>query len=303
VSEKYAVINFPVCADNPYKIDVEATARLLDHTDPELIIFGKSMVLHPEPVAEVKAMVAGKDGPPILMYDMAHVLGLVGPHFQQPFADGADLVTGSTHKTFFGPQRGIVAGSFEEDTPGFELWKAIRRRAFPGMVSNHHLGTMLGLLFAAVEMNAFKDDYQTAVIANAKTFARALADEGVSVQGDPEVGYTETHQVLVEVGHGRGAQVARDLEERNIVVNYQALPDDAGFTASSGLRMGVSEMTRFGMGEDDFVEFAGLFAAALQEEPGIGEAVTKFRRRFRRLRFCFDADGLGDVRERLLRTF
>ncbi|MCH7862247.1 MAG: hypothetical protein IH998_11265, partial [Proteobacteria bacterium] len=44
---------------------------------------------------------------PILMYDMAHVVGLAGPHFQQPFADGADIVTGSTHKTYFGTQRGI----------------------------------------------------------------------------------------------------------------------------------------------------------------------------------------------------
>ena len=46
----------------------------------------------------------------MVMYDMAHVLGLVGPHFQQPFAEGADLVTGSTHKTFFGTQRGVIGG-------------------------------------------------------------------------------------------------------------------------------------------------------------------------------------------------
>jgi glycine/serine hydroxymethyltransferase len=254
-------------------------------------------------VAQVKAMVADKEDPPILMYDMAHVLGLVGPHFQEPFADGADLVTGSTHKTFFGPQRGVVAGSFEEDTPEFELWKAIRRRAFPGMVSNHHLGTMVGLLLAAVEMNAFKDAYQSQVIANAKAFARALAAEGLDVQGDPEAGYTETHQVLVSVGHGRGASVARLLEGLNIVVNYQALPNDEGFTASSGLRMGVSEMTRFGMEEADFEEFAGLFAAAVRDEPGIADAVAAFRERFHELRYCFDPEELGDARERLLGTF
>ncbi|MBU1228013.1 MAG: glycine cleavage system aminomethyltransferase GcvT [Actinobacteria bacterium] len=303
VTERFSVVNFPVRHDNPYRIDLDAAAEVLGEIDPEIVIFGKSMVLHPEPVAEVKAMVAGKADPPILMYDMAHVLGLVGPHFQQPFADGADLVTGSTHKTFFGPQRGVVAGDFAEDTPQFDLWKAIRRRAFPGMVSNHHLGTMLGLLFAAVEMNTFKDEYQPRVIANAKAFARALASEGVDVQGDPAVGYTETHQVLVSVGHGRGAQVARELEERNIVVNYQALPHDEGFTASSGLRMGVSEMTRFGMEEADFAEFASLLAAALRDEPGIAGAIAGFRGRFQTMRFCFDADAFGDVQERLLATF
>ena len=72
------------------------------------------MVLHPEPVAEVRTFLdeAGVDA--VLMYDMAHVLGLVGPHFQQPFAEGADLVTGSTHKTFFGTQRGIIGARWQE---------------------------------------------------------------------------------------------------------------------------------------------------------------------------------------------
>ena len=66
---------------------------------------------------------------------------------------------------------------------------------FPGSVSNHHLGTLLGLLMAAYEMNHFKDAYQPAVIANAKAFARALHDAGLDVAGDPAVDYTETHQV------------------------------------------------------------------------------------------------------------
>ena len=251
-TERPAVVNFPVEADNPYRIDVAATGRLLERLNPEVIIFGKSMVLHPEPVAEIRAMVEGREDRPLIMYDMAHVLGLVGPHFQEPFRDGADIVTGSTHKTFFGTQRGIVAADFTEGTPEFDLWKAVRRRAFPGMLSNHHLGTMVGLLLAAIEMNTFKAEYQPQVIANAKAFARALAEAGLAVEGDPAVGYTETHQVIVKVGHARGAEVARTLEERNIICNYQAIPSDEGFTASSALRLGVSEMTRFGMVEQDF---------------------------------------------------
>jgi aminomethyltransferase len=147
------------------------------------------------------------------MYDMAHVLGLIGPHFQQPFADGADVVTGSTHKTFFGTQRGVIASRFEADDTRFPFWEAVERRAFPGAVSNHHLGTLLGLLMAAYEMNAFKDDYQPKVIGNAKAFAQALADCGLSVSGDPAVSYTETHQVLLEVGYSRGPEVAQRLED------------------------------------------------------------------------------------------
>jgi len=301
-TERPAVVNFPVREDNPYRIDLEATGRLLEEVNPEIIIFGKSMVLHPEPVAEIRAMVEGREDRPLIMYDMAHVLGLVGPHFQQPFRDGADLVTGSTHKTFFGPQRGIIGADFAEGSPDLTLWQAVRRRTFPGAVSNHHLGTLLGLLLAAIEMNTFKDQYQPQVIVNAKAFARALAAEGLDVQGDPAVDYTETHQVIVVVGYARGAEVARALEERNIVCNYQAIPSDEGFTASSALRLGVSEMTRFGMVERDFAELAGLFAAAVRDEKGIAQKVAEFRGRFREMQFCFEGEGFAAARQKLLGT-
>lgn len=302
-TERPAVVNFPVREDNPYRIDVAATGRLLEEIDPEIIIFGKSMVLHPEPVAEIRALVETKPERPLIMYDMAHVLGLVGPHFQEPFRDGADVVTGSTHKTFFGPQRGVIAGNFAEGSPGAELWKAVRRRTFPGMVSNHHLGTLLALLFASIEMNAHKDRYQPQVIANAKAFARALAAEGLDVQGDPAVDFTETHQVIVAVGYAKGAEVARALEERNIICNYQAIPSDEGFTASSALRLGVSEMTRFGMVERDFAELAGLMAAAIRDEKGIADQIARFRGRFRDLQFTFDDAGFRAAQEKLLATF
>ena len=301
LTERYAVLNFPVCAENPYRIDLPQTAELLADVEPELVIFGKSMVLHPEPVAQVKALLAEKTRPPVIMYDMAHVLGLVGPHFQQPFEDGADIVTGSTHKTFFGTQRGIIGANLAEDRPEFDLWKAIRRRTFPGMVSNHHLGTLLGLLMAAIEMNAFKDMYQPRVLANAKAFAKALHSEGLDVEGDPDVDYTETHQVIVNVGYARGCEVAEQLEHSNIIVNYQAIPSDESFTASSGLRLGVSEMTRFGMKEKDFLRFAPLFARAVRGED-VGSEVAAFRDEFQTMHFCFDADVDPALKAQLLAT-
>ena len=301
VTEKYAVLNFPVRQDNPYRIDLEETANLLDCFDPELIILGKSMILHPEPVAAIRKMLDAKSSRPVLMYDMAHVLGLIGPHFQNPHAEGADIITGSTHKTFYGSQRGVIGVAYEEATPEFELWKAIQRRAFPGAVSNHHLGTLLGLLMAALEMNAFKETYQPQVIANAKAFAKALADKGLEVQGDPEVGYTETHQVVVVVGYAQGCAVAQELEESNIILNFQAVPSDESFTSSSGLRMGVAEMTRFGMKEDDFREFAPLFVEAVQGK-NVGEEIARFRERFQTMHYCFDTE-FSEVRSQLAGLF
>ena len=236
------------------------------------------------------------------MYDMAHVLGLIGPHFQEPFKDGADIVTGSTHKTFFGTQRGVIGMNFPESVPEYELWNAVRRRAFPGMTSNHHLGTLLGLLMAAIEMNAFKAAYQPQVIANAKAFARALKDQGLDVQGDPGVSFTETHQVIVKVGYAHGCEVARELERNNIIVNYQAIPTDESFTASSALRLGVPEMTRFGMKEQDFRAFAALFADAVRGRK-VGAEVAKLRKSFLNMQYCFEEEDLEEQKTKLLSTF
>ena len=268
---KERVVHLPLRKDNPYKPDIEALPALLETHKPELIVFGKSMFLYQEPVKAVAEIVKDWKTRPVLMFDMAHVLGLYGA-FQEPFKEGADIVTGSTHKTFFGTQRGLVAGNMPKGSPLRNLWIDIKGRAFPGSTSNHHLGTLLGLLMATYEMNEFKAPFQAQVRANAKAFARALKAQGLEVEGDPADGYTETHQVLVRVkAHGPGMAIARRLEENNIVVNYQALPDDETFLDSSGLRIGVQEMTRFGMKEKDFGELAGYFAdIVIREQAGQG---------------------------------
>ena len=298
-TERPAVVNFPVLTENPYKVDVTATLKLIDMFRPELIIFGKSMVLHKEPVADVRQFLDDQKIDSVVMYDMAHVLGLIGPHFQQPFVEGADLVTGSTHKTFFGTQRGIVGSCFQEHEERYELWEALERRAFPGAVSNHHLGTLVGLLMAAYEMNHFKGEYQAKVISNAKAFARALSDSGLNVAGDPAIDFTETHQVVVHVGYSQGAEIARLLEANNIICNYQASTDEEGFTASGALRMGVSEMTRFGMEEEDFRALAGLIHDVVISNSNVTDQVKALRGRFREIRFCFSGDEYADVIQRL----
>ncbi|MBW1941570.1 MAG: glycine cleavage system aminomethyltransferase GcvT [Deltaproteobacteria bacterium] len=299
ITERPAVVNFPVLQDNPYKIDVPATLELIHATRPEVIIFGKSMFLHREPVMEVRQFLDSQGIGALVLYDMAHVLGLIGRYFQTPFEEGADLVTGSTHKTFFGTQRGIIASRFSEQDALVELWETIQRRAFPGSVSNHHLGTLLGLLMAAYEMNHFKDAYQQKVIANAKAFARALHACGLAVAGDPALDFTETHQVVVEVGYGKGPEVADRLEANNIICNFQATPDEEGFTASGALRLGVSEMTRFGMGENDFEILASLMHEVIAGHTNVIEKVRTLREGFQELRFCFRGEEYGPLMQQL----
>jgi len=300
VTERWAVVNFPVLPDNPYRIDLTKTAELIVEHKPELIILGKSMILHPEPVKELAEMLAGMKPKPIIMYDAAHVLGLLGPSFQEPFSEGIDIITASTHKTFFGTQRGIIASNMSEGTDYYDLWQSIVKRAFPGSVSNHHLGTLLGLLMAAYEMNTYGRDYQKQVIANAKVFALALKEQGLQVEGDPRVNYTETHQVVLRVGYAKGVEVADRLEKNNIIVNYQALPDDEGFTASSGLRTGVQEMTRFGMKEINFKELAEYMAAVILGEKDISQTVSSFRQRFTRMQYCLPEEQAKPLVDKLI---
>ncbi len=299
-TEKPGVINFPVLRDNPYKMDIQACEAIIKQHQPELVILGKSMIIHKEPVAEIRRLVDEFAPDCLVMYDMAHVLGLYGSHFQEPLKEGAHIVTGSTHKTYFGTQRGVIASDFAEDDLEYGLWEAVQRRTFPGSVSNHHLGTMTGLLCAAYEMNAFKGDYQKAVISNAKAFALALKEEGLDVAGDPDISFTDTHQVILNVGYGRGARIARHLEANNIIVNYQATPVEEGFTASGALRMGVSEMTRFGMKEKDFETLAGLMADLIKNGSAVKEEIAGFRENFLEMQFCFKEREVLDIAESLL---
>jgi aminomethyltransferase len=166
-------------------------------------------------------------------------------------------------------------------------------------VSNHHLGTLVGLLMAAYEMNHFKDEYQRAVLANAKAFAVALKEAGLDVAGDPAVDFTETHQVVLRVGYGRGPEVAGRLEANGIICNYQAAPDEEGFTASGALRLGVAEMTRFGMGVSGFAEVAAFMAAVINDGASVAAEVKALRGRFTELVYCFSGPEFEPLVRRL----
>ena len=251
-----------------------------------MVVFGKSMFLHPEPVRELAELVSRLEDPPLVMFDMAHVLGLYGA-FQDPLAEGAAVVTGSTHKTFFGPQRGVILGSQEAR----RLWPHVRHRACPGTTSNHHLGTLIGFLAALYEMNAYKEDFQRQVIANARAFAQALATAGISVEGGESEGYTHTHQVIIRVTPAlAGDEAAALLERNNIITNYQALPDDTSFAVSGGVRLGVQEMTRYGMKLADFESLAELIARVLLHGEDVRSESIALRGQFLEMQYCLPAD-------------
>ncbi len=298
------IIHFPCDRKNPYKSDVQKMLDLVVAQRPGLIIFGKSMFLHPEPIRELRACLKGiPNYSPLVMYDGAHVLGILGSLFQDPLAEGAEIVTGSTHKTFWGPQRGIIAAKMPESTPFRKLWTEIVARVFPGSTSNHHLGTQLAMLAASIEMNAFKNAYQAQVLSNARAFARACAAQGIPVEGGEAEGYTSTHQVIIRVSSfGDAKEIASRLEANNIITNYQALPGDVTFYHPSGIRMGVQEMTRFGMKEPDFEELARLMAGIILKKNALADEVAEYRKKFRSMEYCLTVEQTRQIAPRMLES-
>jgi len=136
-------------------------------------------------------------------------------------------------------------------------------------------------------------------MANAKAFAKALHDCGLDVAGDQGISFTETHQVVVNVGYARGPEIARRLEDNHIIVNYQAAPDEEGFTAAGSLRMGVAEMTRFGMEAALFQELAQLIHDVIVNDRSLKEEISSFRKRFLEMRYCFSGEEFDELIQKL----
>jgi glycine hydroxymethyltransferase len=169
----------------------------------------------------------------------------------------------------------------------------IDRGAFPGSSSNHHLDTLAQLAICAYEMMDFGETYAEDTIRNARALAAALDRLGFDVQGR-EFGYTESHQVAVNVkSQGGGEKVSRTLEANDIILNMNMLPHEplSNHDRPEGIRIGVQEMTRFGMGEPEMEKIAELIQACIVGRKDVKEEVNRFRAQFREVRYSYDNFG------------
>jgi glycine hydroxymethyltransferase len=277
------VINFPLSADG-FHIDTAKTRDLIRTCTPKVLIFGRSLFLFPEPVRDLIDIC--QEYKIHVMYDAAHVLGLIaGGMFQDPLGEGVFIVTGSTHKTFFGTQRGIVMSNM-----GYSEWQKVDKGAFPGSSSNHHLDTLVGLAVATQEMISFGKAYGNQIGKNAKSLAKALKERGFNVLAE-EFGFTESHQIAVDVHeYGGGKMVANLLKENDIILNMNILPHEPlrNVTNPDGVRIGVQEMTRVGMQEDEMERIAGLIAECIQKGREVRVEANRLRQEHETVQYSFD---------------
>jgi glycine hydroxymethyltransferase len=273
--------------------DVDGSLKLIRERKPKLAWFGQSMFLFPTPMKELAA--AAHEVGSTVVYDGAHVLGLIaGGQFQDPLREGADVLTGSSHKTFPGPQGGFVLS----DTADEKLQRRLHGGVFPGVVSSYHLHHVAGKVVALAEFQEHGAAYARDTVANAQALGAALAERGFDVLA-ADRGFTKSHQVVTRHGaqdSGAGAKAAATLEEAGIITNMNMLPGDTKPLTPSGLRIGVQELTRVGMGKGEMAEVAEFYARALvkREAPSKVKADVKaFKARFQAVKYCFNPDDLG----------
>jgi len=273
--------------------DIDASADLIREVAPSIALFGQSVFLFPTPLQEL-ADAAHEVGSTV-MYDGAHVLGLIaGGCFQDPLHEGADIMTGSSHKTFPGPQGGFILSSSEDE----KFQRKLNNAVFPGTCSSYHLHHVAGKVVALSEFIEYGEELSQNTVANAQAFAAALAAEGFDVLAESR-GYTASHQVLTRHGDldsGAGAKAADLLEQAGIITNMNMLPGDTKAMSPSGLRLGVQELTRVGMGKDEMLDVARFYARVLleNEDPSkVKVDVRDFKSDYHIIRYCFNEDNLS----------
>ncbi len=238
-------------SEEEWNLNHEECAKEIVRKKPALVVIGASFILFPYRLDILRE--ACDESGSLLGYDASHVLGLIaGGEFQNPIQEGADIVCGSTHKSLFGPQGGMILTDRED------LYQTITETSYWKVMDNTHGHRIAALAQALLEVKEFGKSYAKQVIANSKALA-----EGLDVGGFPikyrDKGYTECHQMLVDtekVQEQMGFtphEYSCKLEESNIILG------------SVG-RVGTCELTRMGADEKTMGKVADLICRTLRGE-------------------------------------
>jgi glycine hydroxymethyltransferase len=242
-------IDLPLEEATP-RVDADPAADLVAADRPPLTLLGASLLPFPHPVEAVAE--AAPEGT-TLAYDGSHVLGLLATGaFQDPLAEGADVLVGSTHKSLPGPQGGLVVTDDDVVAEALEVYLELDVERGIGLVDNTHPHEIAALGVALEELREHPD-YGERVQENSKTLALALDEAGVPV-AYADHGYTESHQVALDLDPERASELCDDLGEVGIYVDRMG-------------RVGTAEPTWRGLEPSDLEELAGILAEVEAEGP------------------------------------
>lgn len=256
--------------DKNHMVDLDKLTWMIDEQKPRMIIFGGSGMLFPEPIKEVKA-IAEKEGIIVAM-DSSHVTGLIAAGvFPNPLEQGADVMFGSTHKSFPGPEGGMIL------TNNKEMHIKIGDKMANALVTSHHLYRLPALAAAILEIKQFGKDYGEQIIKNSKALGKAMEEAGFNVVAASK-GYSETHLILVDVSEFQGGKsVSKRLEAANILCS-----DDFG-QLDKEIRIGTAEATRRGMKEAEMSIIADFYKRGIinrEDVEAVGKDVSNFTKNY-----------------------
>ena len=238
-------------------IDFDNVRDLALKHRPKLIVAGATAYarrIDPVPFREIADEVGA-----LLMFDSAHVAGLIAGGSHPNPVPYADVVTFTTHKTLRGPRGGAIICREE-------FAKKIDSAVFPGQQGGplEHSIAAKAVAFKEAAQPSFSI-YTDQIVANAQAFGVALAGEGFRLVS----GGTENHMLLVDLREfdaeltGKVAQEV--LDRAGITTNRNTIPDDPRSAfITSGLRLGTPAETTAGMKQEEFVTVAHLMARALR---------------------------------------
>ena len=251
----YHFVSYGV-SESDERIDLDALADLAERYRPKLIVAGAtaySRIIEPAPLRAIADSVGA-----LLLFDAAHIAGLVAGGVHPNPVPFSDIVTLTTHKTLRGPRGGCIVCTEALASP-------IDKAVFPGLQGGplEHVIAAKAVAFHEASQPEFAE-YVTQIVRNARALAAALASEGFRIVS----GGTDNHLMLVDLRTfapdltGKTAQEA--LDRAGITLNRNQIPGDPRSPfVTSGLRVGTAAVTTTGMKEPEMAEIAQLVRRVL----------------------------------------
>lgn len=259
-------------------IDFVNAQRVFDTYPPDFIYLDMSNFLFPLSLKQLRSMVPASTQ---IYFDCSQILGLIlDDEYFNPLSEGFPFIGGSTHKTFPGPQKGVLLSRSSDIMNQIEPYSN-------SFISSHHVNSVVSLCIAGLEMLEFGKDYARQIIRNSKCLGSALSALDVKVEKRRNE-FTGSHQLWIDPNpYGtEPTEVVHTLERHNIVANCARVPTIVG----RGIRIGTTEITRLGMKEQEMAVIANLVVDVLfkrRASAKIISDVAKLSRAFPSPQYCF----------------
>ena len=239
------------------RIDFDQMREVARRERPKLIVAGATAyprIIDPAPLRAIADEVGA-----LLMFDAAHIAGLIAGGAHPNPVRYADIVTFTTHKTLRGPRGGCILARSA-------FAKAIDSAVFPGLQGGplEHVIAAKAVAFAEAATPEFAQ-YARDIVTNASALAAGLGDEGFRLVS----GGTDNHLMLVDLrpfdAECTGKVAQEVLDRAGITLNRNTIPDDPRSPfVTSGVRIGTPSVTTQGMGPAQMREIASLVARTLR---------------------------------------